>query len=620
MFKDYLKITWRNILKHKGYSFINILGLAVGMAVCILIFLWVQDELSYDKFHKNHNRIHRVIKEIYSGKEVSHIAITPWPLGSTLVRNYPEVTKFARLRIMGRRLMSHKDKSFYEDGFCVVDPAFLEIFSFPLLKGDPATALSDRRSIVITEKIAQKYFGNEEPIGKTLVMNNRLEFVVSGVLKNIPRNSHLKFDFLAPLEPLLKNSEWFENWNINDFHTFILLGKNVSVKNFKKKVYSFLLKLFPTNPSKLRLQALTDMHLHSDYAIDLYGASKDTAVYIYIFSIIAIFILLIACINFLNLTVARASIRAKEVGIRKVAGGSRKDLITQFFGESIFLTILSFIFAIILVYLFLPSFNSLAGKELTLNPFSNGIVGPVLLLIAIITGMIAGFYPAVIQSSFRTVNVLKGNFILGPGKSGRSLFRKVLVILQFTCSITLIIGTLVVNKQITYTRDKELGYEKDNIIYFTKRGEIYRKYDTFKEELLKNSNVASVTTSSDILTYTVHGTGAFRWKGKTPDDHLVSYHFSVDHDFIKTFNMKIVDGRDFSKEFSTDAPYKAYILNETAIKIMGLKDPVGTKFVFWEKEGTIVGVVKDFHFKSLHTEDRVADLKTRSHLGTGMFL
>jgi putative ABC transport system permease protein len=344
------------------------------------------------------------------------------------------------------------------------------------------------------------------------------------------------------------------------------------------------------------------MHLHSDYAIDLYGASKDTSVYIYVFSLIAVFILLIACINFVNLTIARASTRAKEVGIRKVVGSGKKDLIAQFFGESIFLTIISFIFALILVYLLLPLFNNLAGKELTLNPFSNSVVGLGLLLIAIITGIIAGIYPAVIQSSFRPLAVIKGNLSFAGSKPRGSLFRKVLVVLQFTCSVALIIGTLVVNKQLIYMQNKEMGYEKDHIIYFKQRINIRNKYDAFKEELLKNTGVYSVTKSSDRLTYSGHTTSVFEWEGKDPDTHFLIHQFSVDHDYLKTFKMEILDGRDLSKDFTTDEEGTAFILNEAAVQAMDLQDPVGKRFRLYRKRGTIIGVVKDFHYKSLHNK------------------
>ncbi len=607
MLKNYLKIALRNLRKYKVYSFINISGLAIGMAVCILIFLWVRDELSFDRFHKNADRIYRVVKDvIQSNGDIYESAVTPWPLGAALVEDYPEIKKHTRFYNLSRKLITYKsetgDRSFYENGVCVADPSFLDIFSFPLVKGDPATALTEPNTVVITEEIAEKYFGNENPMGKTLNSNYRFDLVVTGVIK-IPRNSHIRFDFLLPFEWRLRNTSWNGNWGINDFHTFILLEENVSVKDLEEKIYPYLLGRFPETVTRLRLQALTDMHLRSDYNYDLYGASKNTSVYIYGFSIIAVVILFIACINFINLTIAMASTRAREAGLRKVVGAGRKDIIAQFFGESVFLAMISFIFALSLIYLLLPLFNNLTGKALTLNPFDHGVQGLYMLLVVILTGIVAGIYPAMIQSSFQPVNVIKGDVIFGAGKA-KGAFRNALVVLQFTCSIALIIGTLVVSKQFIYIQNKNLGYVKDHIIYFTRRGEIGDKYDAFKEELLKNPNVLSVTTSSDVPNQTHHSTmRSFEWEGMNPGANQFSlYQFSVDPDYIKTFNMKLFIGRNFSKLMGTDKKGAAYILNEAAVKTMDLTNPVGKWFKFWGDKGTIIGIVEDYHFKSLHSE------------------
>jgi len=606
MLNNYLKIALRNVRKHKGYSSINIAGLSMGLAVCILIFLWVQDELSFDRFHENADRIYRVVKDVkQSNGDIKKDAVTPWPLGAALVEDFPEIKKHARFRNLSRRLITYEsetgDRSFYEDGVCVADPSFLDIFSFPLMKGDPSTALTKPNTVVITEEIAEKYFGNENPMGKILTGNNRIDYVVNGIIK-VPRNSHIRFDFLLPFEWRLRNTDWNGNWGINDFHTFILLEENVPVDDLEEKIYPYLLGQFPETAIRYRLQALTDMYLRSDYNYDLYGASKDTSFYIYAFSIIAVFILFIACINFINLTIARSSTRAREAGIRKVVGASRKDVMAQFFGESVFLTIISFIFALTLILLLLPLFNNLTGKALTLNPFANGVQGLCMLLIAILTGILAGIYPAVIQSSFQPVNIIKGNVIFGGGKA-KGAIRKALVVLQFTCSIALIIGTLIINKQLIYMQNKNLGYSKDHIIYFTRRGEINEKYESFKEELLKNPDVFSVTTSSDIPTYTHHSTLGFEWEGMNPGANQISiYQFSVDPDYIKTFNMKLVEGSNFSKLMGTDKKGAAYILNEAAVKTMDLTGPIGKWFRFWGDKGTIIGIVEDYHFKSLHSE------------------
>jgi ABC-type antimicrobial peptide transport system permease subunit len=578
------------------------------MTVCLLILLWIRDELSFDRFHENADRIYRVVKEDReSTGEIDKSAVTSWPLGPALVKDYPEIIQQTRFYNLSRRLISYKsgNKSFYENGVCVADPAFLEIFSFPFVKGDPASALAEPNTVVISEKIIKKYFGDENPMGKILTNNNRTDFMVTGVIK-IPRNSHLRFDFLLPFEPTLNKTAWQGSWNISDFHTFLLLGKNVVRKELEGKIYPYLSERFAEYnvKTKLRLQALTDLHLRSDYNYDIYGASKDLSIYIYAFSIIAVFILFIACINFINLTVALSSTRTREVGLRKVVGAKKKDLFIQFFGESVILTVISFGFALAAIYLLLPLFNNLTGKTLVLNPLGKDAQGMFMLLVAVTTGIVAGIYPAAVQSSLRPAHILKSQTLSVAGKGKSFLFRRALVILQFTCSIALIIGTLVINNQFRYLRNKNLGYKKDQIIYFTQRGEIRGKFGAFKEALLKNPNVSSITTSSDILTQTHHSTTrSFEWEGMQPDANRFSlYQFSVDPDYIKTFNMTLKEGRNFSKKRGTDKKGTAYILNEAAVKTMGLQNPVGKWFKFWGDKGIIIGIVKDYHFKSLHSE------------------
>lgn len=602
MFRNYLKTTFRNILKHKGYSFINILGLAIGMVVCIFIFLWVRDELSFDRFHQNSDEIYRVVEDQLGITGIFRVAVTPWPLGQALVKDYPEVINSARFLRIRRRLIRHGDKCFYENGIYVADPSFLEIFSFPMVKGDPATALSGGNNVVITEKIAEKYFGDEDPMGKTITSNNKVDYTVTGVIKNVPHNSHIKFDFLLPLEQTLKNSGVVGNWSVNVFYTFLLLQKNADPQTLEEKIYEYRRRVEPHYATRFRLQALTDMHLRSDYSIDLYGVSKDTSLYVYLFPLIAVLILLIAFINFVNLTVARTSTRAREVGIRKVMGARKMDLIKQFFGESILLAIIALIFAVVLVYLLLPLFNNLAGKNLTLDVFVNSGTALGLLLIVIITGAIAGIYPALILSAFQPTNIIRENLTNTSGKPAGLLFRRILVVFQFTLSVVFIIGTWVVNRQLSYVNNKQLGYEKDQVLYFTKRGNIDQKYNAFKEELQKNPKVLAVTTSSDLLTYTLHSTNNFFWEGKIPGAKFMLHHFSVDHDYLKTLNMEVVDGRDFSKDFTTDSEGTAFIVNEAAVKAMNLEKPVGKRFGLGDKVGSIIGVVKDFHYKSLHNE------------------
>ncbi len=603
MFKNYLKITIRNIKKHKGYSFINISGLAVGMACCILIFLWVKDELSFDRFHENADSIYRVTEHQYnSSGDYFPVAVTPWPLAEALKNDYPEIIESARLRILSGPLISYKDKKIYERDFVAADPSFLEIFSFLLKKGDLSTALTEPNTILITEKAAARYFGKEDPIGKILTFHNTYDFKVTGVLEDVPHNSHIQFDFLVPFESTLRKFGWTDSWWTNNYTTYIRLAKNASIRNISDKIYEYLKKINEQTRIKLVLQPLTDIHLRSDYAIDLYGHTENTAIYVYAFSVIALFVLLIACINFMNLSTARSEKRSKEVGLRKVVGASRLNIISQFYGESLFLTFISFVSAIVLVYLFLPVFNNVSGKLLAFDSMKEPVILIGLLGLMLITGMVSGSYPALVQSSFKPVDSIKGIGRRASSRFGKSLFRRTLVVTQFTLSITLIVGTLIVHKQIHYMLDKELGYEKDSMVYFIKRANVRTQYDAFKSELLQDPNITGVTSSSDVPTYTVHSTGAFSWEGKDPETNFLIHQFSVDFDYIKIFNMNIIAGRDFSKEFPVDASTKSFIVNETAVHAMGLKDPIGAKFTLYENSGQIIGVVEDFHFKSLQKE------------------
>ncbi len=601
--KNYLKITLRNIKKHKAYSFINISGLAIGMACCILILLWVKDELSFDRFHENAEKIYRVTEHQYnSSGDYFPVAVTPWPLAEALKNDFPEVVESARLRILSGGLISYKEKKIYERDFVAADPSFLKMFSFPLREGDLSTVLTEPHAILITDDAAARYFGKEDPIGKILTYNNRYDFKVTGVLKDVPHNSHIQFDFLVPFESTLREFGWTDSWWTNNYTTYIQLADSASIQHISDKVSDYLKKMNERTRTKLILQPLADIHLRSDYAIDLYGHTENTAIYVYAFSVIALFVLLIACINFMNLSTARSEKRSKEVGLRKVVGANRLNIIAQFYGESLFMTLISFFAAILLVYILLPAFNSVSGKLLTLDSMKEPVFLLGLFGIMLVTGLISGSYPALVQSSFRPVDSIKGIGLKQSSKSRKSLLRRTLVVTQFILSIMLIVGTLIVYKQINYMLNKELGYEKESMIYFIKRANVRTQYDVFKSELLRDPNITRITTSSDVPTYTVHSTGAFSWEGKDPETSFLIHQFSVDFDYIKTFNMNIIAGRDFSKEFPVDASTKSFIVNETAVKAMGLKDPVGSKFTLYSNSGQIVGVVEDFHYKSLQKE------------------
>ena len=594
MFKNYLRIALRNIKRHKGHSLINITGLAIGMACCLLIAIWVQDELSYDKFHENAEHIYRVNMNDHKYGVVWPVVSIP--VSPALKEEFPEVIDSARVSDFSA-LVTRGEKKFDEIG-AYVDPSFLEIFSFPFVKGDSQTALSAPFSIVITQEMVNKFFGDDDPLGKNLKLNDELAFTDTGVIKDVPQNSHINFDFLAPFKIFEEKDRDPAHWGRFQIYTYVMLLDDAPFKEFEKKIAGLLQEHNVRPGPKLGLDPLTRIHL---YATDGGGDIR----YVYVFSIIAVFILVIACINFMNLTTARSSTRAKEIGMRKVTGAQRADLIKQFMGESVLISLIALYFAVILVILLLPVLSNLAGKQLALNPQGNwnlilGFVG-----IVLFTGLLAGSYPAIFLSSFRPADILTGSLI--PTKDGikKTVFRKALVVIQFSVSIFLIISTLVIFKQLHFIRNVNLGYEKEHLISIPLRGNTGQQYEAFKGELLRDSRISNVSATSEVpvLIYYLH-TG-YDWEGKDPKKESRMNEVLVDHDFIETLNMTIVQGRSFSKDRTTDAS-EAYIVNEAAVKAMDMKSPVGKRFYApthaGMREGTIIGVVKDFHFRPLHDE------------------
>ena len=600
MLRNYLKTAIRNISRHKGYSIINISGFAIGIACCILIFLWVQDELSYDRFHENIDDLYRVVEhQIQSSGDIFPIARTQYPLGQALVDGYAEFISFTHYLPISRVLITYGEKKIYESGIAWTDPSFFEMFTFPLLQGDPKTVLSSKNSILISEEMVEKYFMDIDPIGQTVTIQNSIDLVVSGVFKKIPTNSHLQFDFLGNFEKLLDFTGLTREWGSNNYYTYVQLVANTPYKEINKKIYNFLQTIYPdSNYTKYLLQPVKDIHLYSYFQIDLGGVSAKRDKYVYMFSIIAVFVLLIACINFINLTTARSSGRSLEIGIRKVVGAHRSNLMRQFLGESLFISILALLIAIGMVLLLLPAFNTLSGKALSLATLNIPLLLLVLLGITLITGILSGSYPAFLLSSIQPVKALKGTLRLG---SKKSTFRKVLVTFQFSLSIALILGTFVVYRQLNFIQEKNLGYTQDHVIYLSEGGEFWQKYDTFKEELLQHPEILGVTAASSVPTFTVTSTTGVSWEGKDPEDKILFTQFTVDYDYFETLGMEMVQGRSFSRKFSTDME-EAYVLNETGAAMTGLKDPIGKSFALWNRKGTIVGVVKDYNFKSLHTK------------------
>jgi len=593
MLKNYLNITFRNLKKHKGFSFINILGLAVGMACTLLILLWVQDELSYDRFFPNAKRLYRVIdSEKYSNGEESVFSMNPPSLAKTLVNEYPEIIDAARLRTVKNSVLQYKDKRFTEDNLMFVDPSFLKMFSIHFLKGNEDKALSNLLSIVITKETAEKYFGNSNPIGKVIKLNNHFNFEVTGVIKNIASNSHLKIDFLLPFDAIKDFGYTLEGWESFAHTTYVLLDKNADFHNVSKKISNTIIQNQKDINITISLQPITDIHLYSNNIWGIGGTGDITQ--IYLFSIIALLILLLACINFINLSTARLSNRAKEIGMRKVVGASRKEIIIQFFLESIIYALISLIISIILVYDLLPAFNSLSGKELTFKLQNNLELLFLTLEIAVFTGIISGIYPALFLSAFKPVKVLKGKFNSGAGNKN---FRKPLVTFQFALTIILIIGTVVVNRQLHFIQNKNLGFNKEHVLCINLQGKLNKKVDLIKNELSKNRQVIGISGVSYPPSGVLSSTDVDDWEGKESNNQFLIYRLTADQDFAKTMQINMIKGRFFSKKFSSDTA-NGCIINQAAVRAMDMNSPLGKKVLNFK----IIGVIKDFNFSSLHSQ------------------
>jgi putative ABC transport system permease protein len=595
MLKNYLKIVLRNIKRHKGYSFINIAGLAIGMACCLFITIWVLDELSYDKFHENAASLYRVEEnQDYSGRRF-HVNVTPYPLAPALKDEIPEIIDATRYVWAGGLLFRYGDKAFFEDDIRAVDPSFFQMFTFPLLKGDEKMALTSPYSLVLSEDVAEKYFGKENPLGQTISINNQYDFTVTGIMKNIPHNSYLQFDILIPYEFLKKAGKTDENFGHNSIQTFVELQESIPFQQVNEKILGFIRTRLPESRTNLVLMPYSRIHLHS-----YFGWRKDAGAvqYVYIFSLIALFVLLIACINFMNLSTARSANRAKEVGLRKVVGAMRRHIIQQFYGESVIFAFIALILAVVMVTFLLPAFSSLAAKELSWDVSGIGSVLLGLLAITLFTGLVAGSYPALFLSAFQPVKVIRGSLKSG---AGSSRFRKVLVVVQFSISILLIIGTVVVYKQLNFMKNKRLGWDKEHLVYIYLRGDIKKSYEALKTELVKDPRVLGVTGAFQLPSYNSANAGGADWDGKDPELKPLIGINEVDFDFIKTLKIEMAEGRSFSREFSSDLS-KSFIVNEEVAIMMGKESVVGERFSFAGVDGSIIGVMKNFHYQPLRNK------------------
>lgn len=596
MIKNYFKIALRNLWRHKAYSLINISGLAIGMTCSILILLWVQNELSYDRFHANAGRIYRISAEVSGFK----VAINPAPMPVALKQEIPAVKSYVRFTTPSTKLFEAGDRKFEEDNVFYVDSNFLDVFSFRLVQGDPKTALQNVSGILITASIAKKYFGNEEAIGKVLKINNYANVTVTGVLADAPANSHLQFDFIMPMSAIAQTNDNLKNnvWDNFDFYSYLLMQENFeptpqAIEKVNKQMEVIYAKNMPGLQAKFQVQPITDIHLRSNLQFDLPGTGN--ILYVRIFFIVAIFILIVACINFMNLATARSARRAKEVGLRKVVGALRAQLIGQFLGESLLISFVSLLLSIGLVLLCLPLFNYLAGKELSIYLLSGKMI-LVLLGIAVATGLLSGSYPALFLSGFRPVKVLKGNVRT---MGANLLFRNGLVIVQFIVSIVLLSGTIVVYQQLQYIKNKDLGFDKENLLYMPVKGNLWNNHQALKAELSSNPLTQNYAITSQVPTDLESGTIDVQWDGKDPKQQIVFPNLQVSEEFIDIFKIKLLTGRNFSKAFKADSTN--YLVNEKAVLAMGMKtnEAVGKSLTMWGRKGTIVGVVKDFNYVPL---------------------
>jgi len=590
MIKNYTKITFRNLKKHKFYSFISITGLAIGIACCLIIFLWVQNELGYDRFHENAGDLYRIYQESPQGVKVFRFASTPSGLGPLLKEQYPEIINSARHTPTRWDIV--REEIHFRESVALVDDSFLKMFSFPLLEGTPQAALEDPYSIVISEEMREKFFPEENALGQALRVGESLDLNVTGVLRDVPKDSHLQFDCLVPFKLLGEYGYNMKDWGNNNYWTYIQLTENASSQEVEAKISGIIQEHVPRSSSVLHLQPVERIHLYA-----LGGGGLIT--YIYIFSGMAIFILFIACINYMNLSTARSANRAREVGIRQVVGANRIQLIKQFMGESILYAFIALIIGLIILQLLLPTFSQLAGKSLNMDYSVHMIL--VLVGLTLFTSLLAGVYPAFVLSSFQAIRALKGVL---KSRGGRALFRRILVVTQFSLSTFLIIGTLFVFRQIDFMMSRELGYDKDNILCVPMRGQLTKSYQVFKTKLQENPNILNMTRAntppdikqSSIADYDI------TWEGRVAGDNFPGINImGVDADYLKTCKMEMAEGRFFSEQIQTDST-DSWVINEAAAAAMGLESPLG-KRVYWEDyKGPIIGVIKDFHFSSLHEE------------------
>ena len=615
MLRNYFKVALRNLFRYKGFALINIASLTIGIIGCLVIGLFVWDELQYDKKIPGGENVYRIYNERKDNNSITYAACVPPAYSTFLKQQYPEVDTTLRILMSGTKyLMEVGEKRNYEDKGIFVEASFFQIFPLKFIKGDAATALTAPATIVISEDIAKRYFGNEDPIGKTLKID-KSDFEVKGVFEKLPDHFHLDFNYLMSLPSAGIQQDRMERWTWNQFYTYVKLKPGANVQQLQDRFQAHVKKeIYPTLTQAGStflpfFQQLQNIHLQSaDFIYD--NAIRGNESYVKALTIIALFVLVIACFNFINLATARSFRRAKEIGVRKVVGADRKQLIFQFIGETVLLSVFSMAIAAIATFFIVPSLNDFTNKSIDFNLFTNPLLALLILASGVVIGILAGIYPALVLSGFQPIKVLKSMKAVGTGISS-SWLRQGLVVVQFALSALLIVSTIMVYRQTKYLNNKDLGFDKEQIIYFQIRGDVGNNLETFKSELKRSSNVVAVTSGYGLPGDQYAGDG-IALPGKDGDKEYPANVFIGDHDYVKTLGLRIVAGRDFSKEMSTDVG-EAFLINETAVKELGFGTPekaIGQRLNWNEwaptdslnpvKKGKVIGVVQDFHYKSLH--------------------
>jgi len=601
MLSSYIKIGWRNLLKSKAYSLINILGLAIGLACAIAIGLFIADEYSYDRFHHKAGDIYRVVQRQNQAGNLYDVASSPGPMGEALQADFPEVVNSCLLGYNRSGVLQQGEVTVESSVITMANKGFLKVFDFPLVLGNPDNLFTEPNQLVITERMAANLFGKDWAsdkglLGKTITYNKRVLLALAGVVKDPPTNSHIQFEAILTYDPSLDENK---NWFSNNYHTYIQLRADSDPAAFDKKLVGYINKYRSAanasfEPPVFFLQSLTDIYLYSDFDFQTDWSKTSSIMYVRIFSAVAMVVLIIAVFNFINLSTARAVRRAKEVGIRKAIGAYYQQLMIQFLSESLLITTISVALSLILVAFGLPILNDIASKSLSL-PITAPPFVVVIVVFTLVVSMLAGMYPSIYLSNFQPIKVLKGVFDVRSGKR----FRQVLVVLQFTLTVVLVTGTIVIYKQLTFLRDKNLGFDKSQLIYLDTRSLDIKTAQLLRQDLQRQSAIAGASLASNSLIDVINSTFDFKWEGKSPDDKFLITKLNVEPYYLATTGMKIVSGRDFDENVSGDTA--SFLINETAARRMGwtVNEALGKSFTMWGKTGSIVGVVEDFHYRPM---------------------